>query len=38
MTAPWPFPPPDFQHPRPGQRIPFNPDNHEDAPWSQTNY
>lgn len=29
----WPFPPPDFQHPRPGDRIPFNPDNHEEAPF-----
>ena len=30
--TPWPFPPADFQHPRPGGRVPFNPDNHEEAP------
>ena len=29
----WPFPPHDFQHPRPSDRIPLNPDNHEEAPF-----
>lgn len=33
MTAPWPFPPPGFKHPKPGEKLPFNPDNHEDAPF-----
>jgi hypothetical protein len=28
----WPFPPPDFHHPKPGQRIPLGQDDHEDAP------
>lgn len=28
----WPFPDKDFKHPKPGDRVPFNPDNHEDAP------
>lgn len=28
----WPFPPADFQHPKPGQRIPLGQDDYEDAP------
>ncbi len=34
MTADnWPFPPPGFKHPKPGDKIPFNPNNHEEAPF-----
>lgn len=32
MSA-WPFPPADFQHPRPGQRVPLGQEDYEDAPW-----
>ena len=28
----WPFPPADFKHPRPGDRIPLAPEDYEDAP------
>ena len=28
----WPFPPPGFQHPRPGDRVPLGRDDHEEAP------
>ena len=30
MTV-WPFPAKDFQHPRPGDRIPLAPEDYEDA-------
>ena len=29
----WPFPPADFHHPRPGDRVPLGPDDHEEAPF-----
>lgn len=29
----WPFPPPDFHHPRPGDKVPLGKDDYEDAPW-----
>lgn len=28
----WPFPPANFQHPRPGDRVPLGQEDHEDAP------
>lgn len=28
----WPFPPADFQHPKPGQRVPLGHEDYEDAP------
>lgn len=30
----WPFPAPDFQHPRPTP-APINPANHEEAPFAK---
>lgn len=32
MSHPWPFPAKDFKHPKPGEKLPFNPDNHEESP------
>lgn len=29
----WPFPPHDFKHPKPGDRIPLGPDDYDDAPF-----
>lgn len=30
-VEPWPFPPPDFKHPKPGDRVPLGLDDYEDA-------
>jgi len=27
----WPFPPPDFKHPKPGEKVPLGLDDYEDA-------
>lgn len=28
----WPFPPPGFKHPKPGERVPLGHEDYEDAP------